>query len=83
MGTLKFRAFGTDVIFTMFGRAIFEVFKVKGGRIVKEDFEAEKNLNKSKKINLVFMSHGLFLPTRNRLKSTITTKNLITVRAPL
>ena len=51
MGTLKFRAFGTDVIFTMFGRAIFEVFKVKGGRIVKEDFEAEK---KSKKYQLGF-----------------------------
>ena len=43
MGTLKFRAFGTDVIFTMFGRAIFEAIKVKRGRIVKKrDFEAEK-----------------------------------------
>ena len=28
----------------MFGRAIFEVIEVKGGRMVKErDFEAEKN----------------------------------------
>ena len=37
----------------MFGRAVFEVTEVKGGRMVKEwNFDAEKNLNKCKKSNI-------------------------------
>ena len=43
---------------------------VRHSAIVKErDFEAEKRFKK--KSNLVIMSHGHFLPTRNRLKSTL------------
>jgi hypothetical protein len=37
----------------MFGTAVFEVTEVKGGRMVKKpDFEAERNQNKCKKINI-------------------------------
>ena len=43
-----------EAIFKMFGKAVFEVIEVKGGRMVKEqDFEDEKRLNEYRNYFLI------------------------------